>query len=116
TGAINGSNDKQIIAKLFADTPRVIEGVYERLEAMFLQGLSTGVTLVEDSENVGTGIRLDFGYYDANKFGVAAAWSGTSFKPFDDINKMMEKSGDDGNAITKILIDRVTLNKILETD
>jgi hypothetical protein len=30
--------------------------------------LSTGIALIEDTENVGTGIRIDYGYSDANKF------------------------------------------------
>ena len=34
-----GASDSQIIAKLFADTPRCISGIYEQNEAIFLQGL-----------------------------------------------------------------------------
>src|SRR5699024_7399342 len=47
----NNPTSSQIGAKLFQDTKRVINGVYERLEKMFLEGLSTGVTVVEDTEN-----------------------------------------------------------------
>src|ERR1700712_4812414 len=57
-----GGTDQQILAKLFADTPRVIGGIYERNEAIFLEGLLTGIALVDDSENVGTGIRVNYGY------------------------------------------------------
>src|SRR5687768_11864168 len=35
--------EAQFVAKLFADTPRVIGGIYERNEAIFLEGLSTGI-------------------------------------------------------------------------
>jgi len=117
-GAINGANDKLILQKLFEDTPKCIEGVYERLEYMFLQGLSTGVTSVIDTENVGTEVRVDFGYMTANKFGTSVVWSGnaSTAKPFDDINKMLIKAQQtDGNKIVKILIDRATLNNLLAT-
>jgi hypothetical protein len=109
------ATDAQILAKLFADTPKVIGGIYERLEAMFLEGLSTGLTLVEDTENVGTGIRLDYGFLTANKFGVATLWSNTAAKPFDDIEAVLEKARVDGNVITRALIERVAFNNLAKT-
>lgn len=109
------ATDAQILAKLFADTPKVIGGVYERLEAMFLEGLSTGLTLVEDTENVGTGIRLDYGFLTANKFGVTTLWSNTAAKPFDDIELVLEKARVDGNVITRALIERVAFNNLAKT-
>lgn len=108
-----GATEQQIIAKLFQDVPKVIGGVYERNEAMFLEGLSTGVTLVEDAENVGTGVRLDFGYRVANKFGVGVLWSDpTNAKPFDDIQKVIDKANLDGNTISSVLLDRATFNRL----
>lgn len=104
-----------ILAKLFSDTPKVIGGVFERLEAMFLQGLSSGVTLVEDTENVGTGVRVDYGYLSANKFTVDTLWSSTSAKPFDDIKVVLDKAAADGNTITKVMLDRDTLENIGKT-
>ncbi|QDK80837.1 hypothetical protein EXU85_20380 [Spirosoma sp. KCTC 42546] len=111
-----GASDQQIVAKLFADTPKVITGVYERCEEMFLRGLSTGVTLIEDTENVGTGIRIDYGYASANKFGVAVLWSSASTAtPFDDIQRILDKASADGNTITVCMLDRSAFNNLVNT-
>jgi len=113
-----GGTDSQILAKLFADTPKVIGGIYERLEEMFLMGLSSGVTLVEDTENVGTGIRLDYGFPSANKFGTAGAiWStsgGTGVTPFDDIAAVLAKVMTDGNSVNRVLLDQTTFNYMVD--
>ncbi|AUD00941.1 major capsid protein [Spirosoma pollinicola] len=106
-----GATDAQIVAKLFNDVVKVIGGIDERNEEMFLRGLSTGVTLIEDTENVGTGIRVDFGYYTANKFGVAVLWSSaTTATPDDDIKRVLAKAKADGNVITNIMLDSTALN------
>ena len=95
-----------VVQKIFEDTPRVITGVYERMEAMFLEGLSTGVALA-DSDNVGTGVRVDYGYLDANKFGVATQWANsTSALAIDDIEKVIRKATNDGNRIVKAYADK----------
>lgn len=113
SGATNG----QVIAKLFADTPRAIGAIYERNELIFLQGISTGLALVDDPENVGTGIRCDYQYKDENKFGVNVAWSDpATAKPLDDIKKVIDKAKQDGNTITKVLIDSNTLNQIADSE
>ena len=69
-----GVPEGDVIAKIFQDVPRVITGVYELMEKAFLQGLSTGVTLIDDNDNVGTGVQCDWGYFPANKFGVSMLW------------------------------------------
>ena len=108
--------NNQIITRIFEDVPRVIRGIYERNEFMFLQGLSTGVTSVIDSENVGTEVRLDFGYLNENKFGVAALWDNPdTATPLDDIQAVLEKATNDGVTVVRVLIDRVTKNKLLKT-
>jgi hypothetical protein len=116
--------ESDIVAKLFVDTPRVISGIYELVEKSFLQGLSTGVTVVEHNhaeegkDNVGIGIRLDFGYLDANKFGVVAEWANnpTTAKPLDDFRKIVKTAKNrDGNTITDVWMDDVTLDYMLQT-
>lgn len=109
------ASDTQLMAKLFADTPKVIGGISERNEAMFLEGLSTGVTLVEDSENVGTGVRLDYGYLAANKFGVTTVWSNTAATPLDDFQRVIDKAKLDGNNITRVQMDSTTFNYMVAT-
>jgi hypothetical protein len=108
-----GVSDAQIAAKIFNDVPKVIGGVQERVEEMFLRGLSSGVTLIEDSENVGAGIRVDFGYYSANKFGVNTLWTSTATSlPDDDIKKLLAKAQADGNTPTVVMLDATALNNM----
>lgn len=110
-----GGTEADVLSMLFTDTPKVIGGIYERNEAMFLQALSTGVTLVEDSENVGTGIRVDFGYLTKNKFGVAVVWSSTATsKPIEDIERVLAQAASDGNTITKVLMDKTAFNNFVK--
>lgn len=111
----SGAAEDVILARLFADTPKVIQGIYERLEAMFLEGLSTGVTVVEDAENVGTGVRLDYGYPTANKFGAKVVWSDPLSKPFDDIQRVLDKANADGNSVQRVMLDSATINNIAKT-
>jgi hypothetical protein len=104
---------QELLAKLFRDTERVITGQYETLEYMFLLGLSSGVTVLADPDNVGIGVRIDYGYLSANKFGAEGfIWSNASSKPFDDLNRMKEKAKADGNIITKFKMDRSTFNNL----
>lgn len=114
----NGSaSESQIVAKLFRDVDAVIGGGYERIEAMFLEGLSTGVTVVPDSENVGIGVRIDYGYQSANAFTSSIPWAtaGTAV-PFTDLQSMLDAAANNGDVITRILLDRATMNRIAATN
>lgn len=98
----------QILNKIFNDLPRCIEGVWERLEDMFLSGLSTGVAL--SSHNNGTGVRVNYNYLAANKFGVAALWDNKETStPLTDMQKVFDKALNDQNVITDIWMDDVAL-------
>lgn len=104
-----------ITSKIFADTPRVITGVMERLEYMTLRGLSHGVALA-DTENVGTGVRIDYGYLPANQFGVATLWSTpATATPIDDIAAVVEQAAQKGLNITKAYTNQATINAFLAT-
>jgi len=111
-----GATQSQIVAKLFRDVDRVIGGGYERIEQMFLEGLSTGVTVVPDSENVGLGVRVDFGYLAANSFTSSTPWSNPASTPFTDMQPMLDRAALQGDVITKILLDRATMNRIAATN
>lgn len=95
--------EQQILAKIFGDTARVISGVQERLEDIFQSELSTGVGIA--SENNGLGIRVDMGYADDHKFGVAKVWSDATATPITDIQKVFDKAYDDNNVITDMWVD-----------
>lgn len=99
-----------IANKIFEDTPRVIEAIYERIEGIFLSELSSGVGVSE--RNNGTGVRIDVGYLNENKFGVSQVWANNAATctPIDDIQKLMDKAMDDQNIITDVWADDTWLN------
>lgn len=100
-----------IANKIFEDTPRVIEAVYERIEDIFLSELSTGVGLSQ--ANNGTGVRIDVGYMADHKFGVGVLWSDVdNALPLDDIQQIIDKSIDDQNVITDMWLDDYALQKL----
>ena len=103
---------KTLVAKIFSDTPKVLLGIYEKLEFMFLQGLSTGVTLVDDDTNVGTGIRVNFGYPDSNKFGAVTPWSDPASKPIDDIKRVIKIAKAKGDNPAYLMMDEGTFDAL----
>ena len=106
----NDANKTQILAKLFQDAKKCTVGVWETLEYMFLLGLSTGVTSIEDENNTGTEVRIDYGYLDKNKFGVTTKWSDTSATPITDIVNVLEAASKNGVVPMYMLMDRGTWN------
>ncbi|MCZ4244973.1 major capsid protein [Pedobacter punctiformis] len=111
-----GNQESSIVQKLFQDTAKAITGIYEVLEMMFLQALSSGVTLIADTANVGLGIRIDFGYKAENKFGVSVVWSaGATGTPISDFNRVKDKADADGNSITTVMMDQFAFNNMLKS-
>lgn len=98
----------RIIDAIFADAPRTIDGVWERIEDLFLSELSEGVGVTQ--RNNGTGVRVDMNFYDSNKFGASKLWGESDSTPLDDIQKLVDKSIEDQNMITDVYLDDVALN------
>ena len=68
-----------------SDVPKVVGGVEETIEYMFLTGLSNGSVIVP-SDKAGVGIRADFGHPESQKFGVQIKYeTGSDPKALDDI-------------------------------
>ena len=105
-----GISEKEIVSKIFDDTVKAIMGINEKLELMFLQGLSTGVTLVEDENNVGLGVRVDYGYQASNKYGTTVKWSEANAKPIDDIKRVIKAAKAKGDIITTLMMDDATFD------
>lgn len=111
-----------IVPILFGSVADLWYGVLERNEATFLEGLSTGVALIEDKEhdedNIGIGIRLDYGYHKENKaVATGAVWSDkTNSKPLTDLRNMVERADDKGRAINYVLMDHHTLDDFLNSE
>jgi len=103
---------KALIAKIFADTTKSILGIYEKLEHTFLYGLSHGFALVDDDTNVGTGVRVDYGYKDANKFGVEKPWSDSTSKPIDDIKRVIKEAKAKGVVPSILMMDETAFDNL----
>lgn len=104
--------NKVIIEKIFNDAISCTMGIYEKVEYVFLSALSTGIALIEDTENVGTGVRIDYGYSDANKFGVVKAWSDAAAKPLDDIQRVIKEARSKGVSLKFMLMDQNTFDNL----
>ena len=110
--AATGATEKQIVQMIFDDLPRVISGIYERLEMMYLQGLSTGVGLTIDDKNTGVGIRVSYGYKDSNRYGVKVRWGKEGYVPISDIERVITKAYENGDVITTIALDKAAYNQL----
>ena len=105
----------QILLTMFSDLPRVIEGVYERIEDMFLAELSTGVAV--STRSGGQGVRINVGFDENNQFAVKAVWTDNkNSTPLDDIQKIYDKALLDQNAITDVYADDVALNNLYKSE
>ena len=101
----------QVIQNLFADLPRVIEAIYERLEDMFLSELSTGVGV--STRSGGTGVRIDVGFLEENQFKASVLWADIeNSTPLDDIQKIFDKALEDQNTITDVFADDAALTTL----
>lgn len=108
--------EAQFIAEIFADTDRCLAGVNEQLEKMFLEGLSSGVTVINDTQNVGLGIRIDYGYPASNQFGVTSLWSNPATStPIDDIENVITSASVRGDAPTVMWMNRATYNQFISS-
>ena len=104
----------RIVDTIFSDTPRCIEGIYERIEDVFLSELSSGIGLSQ--RNNGTGVRINMNFYEANQFGVAKVWSSSDATPLDDIQKIIDKSTSDQNTIIRAFADDTALQALYKND
>lgn len=105
-----GASETEIVVELFDDTKRALVGIEEQKEYLFLRGLSSGVALT-DSDNVGSGVRIDYGYLADNKAGVPVVWATiATATPISDIQAMIDKANDKGKTISFVMLDKTTLN------
>lgn len=107
-----GVSEAEIVKLIFEDEVKCTMGIYEKIELMFLKGFSSGVALVDDDTNVGTGIRVDYGYLQDNRFGVTAKWSDVTSKPIDDIKRIMREAQTKGDILKYMFLDSETLDNL----
>lgn len=106
----------EIVKKVFGQVKKVVFGIYERNEAMFLEALSTGQTLVEDSENVGLGIRVDFGIPESNRYNASKPWSDPTAKIVDDIKARIKAAKSKGKSSSVVMMDDVTASYVSDNE
>ena len=111
-----GKKEKELVKKLFQDAADGIKGIYERLDIMFLQALSTGVTVIDEENNTGTGVRIDFGVPKGNQFGVKAEWNKPTASPISDIDNILTNARNAGHVLKYIWFDKVTFNSFKAND
>lgn len=108
-----GAPLQRIIDNIFSDIPRSIEGIWERIEDMFLSELSSGVGV--STRNNGTGVRIDMNFFAENQFEVSALWSAANATPLDDIQAIFDKALADGNTITDAYADDTALQLLYKS-
>jgi hypothetical protein len=113
---MRGAAETEIVKAIFDDLGRCVTGIHERLEFAFLQALSTGEMLVDDDDNVGAGIRVNFGYKDGNRYGVTKKWGSEGYTPLSDIERVLTAAGDNGDTVTVIALDKAAYNQIRKSD
>ncbi len=102
----------QAIEKFFQDTPMVIGGQMELVESMFLELLSSGICELTNAETVGTGIRLDAGYLNKNKFDSDLPWTNVAATPITDLQQLIDEATADQKKIMTFMMDRPTYNRM----
>ena len=111
-----GQQEADIARRILDNVPKAINGIHTRVEIMFEQALSSGQILVE-GENEGTGIRVDFGYKDANRFhAVTAPWTTTATAtPLDDIRQLFDAASANSDSISDIYMSEAYFNLARKT-
>lgn len=99
---------KELIRKIFEDTKACILGIKESVEEAFLIGLSSGLTIIADQTNVGTGIRINYNIPESNQFGASIKWSDPEATPIDDIRRIRKRARNNGKIINTIWMDEST--------
>lgn len=108
TDEAKNAEKQRILTKLLNDGEACSVGIDEKNEANFLTALSEGVLLVEDEDNAGTGLRVNFGYLDDNTFGTIVK----GHVSYEDIENVKGKADRDGNTITTLMLSKSKLNEI----
>lgn len=106
-----GAEWANIANKLTSDPIACSVGIDEQNEANFLTGLSNGIVAVEDENNTGTALRINFGYLPENCFGVETQNELT----LDDIKRVLAYADNNGDTIITICIALSTYNKLRQT-
>ncbi len=105
----------QIIKKLADDPTFCAIAIDEQNEFTYLYGISNGIALVQgdqnDDQNTGIGMRVNYGYKEANIFRTAEPDTCDG----DDIQNVIDKADASGRTIAVAMISKSRLTKIRKT-
>jgi hypothetical protein len=102
----------ELAKKVFEDTNSCIYGIKELIEEALLIGFSSGITIIPDEENVGTGIRINYNIPESNQFGAEFKWDHEDAKPIDDIKRVLKKAKEEGEYPDTIWMDSEGVDKL----
>lgn len=106
-----GGNAQLISRKLANDPVACATGIDERNEYNFLFALSNGYVAIKDEDNPNALLRMDFNYFEDNKFG-----SSTKGEPvLEDILDILDKAREKGTNIQYIWISKATYDVLRRT-
>lgn len=109
--ALRKQKYQQILNRFADDGYACSYGIDERNEYNYLYGISNGVVLVESEDfNTGTGMRVSYGYSDANLFGLIGAEVGA-----DDIENVVSKADAKGVTFASAMLSKTLLTNIRRT-
>lgn len=114
-----GAEDEIVAGEVLSDVPAVIDAIDLNIEFALLRGFSTGVALIPDDENVGTGISVDYGYLPEHSFGVSVIWNtanAATSTPIDDIERVRAQAQTDGNQLLHMWMDRTAFNGFVASE
>ncbi|MCD8313423.1 MAG: major capsid protein [Bacteroidales bacterium] len=112
-----GTDEATIAGKIFDDASKAIKGIETRTEIMTLEGLSSGMALVDDDTNTGTGVRVSYGYLEKNTVHASAAkWGEDDATPIDDIRAMFDRAEAHGDVIGHVWISKKYFNLARKSD
>lgn len=98
----------EVLNRLYDDVDFCSVGIDEKNEYNFLYGFSHGIVVSEDLNNVGAGVRINFGYFESNTFGVIEEGHISR----EDIERLLDKADGDGNAPGYISLSEATYKKL----
>lgn len=107
-----GGQAQEIRRRLVQDPVFCSTGIDEQDEYAFLFGLSNGYVAVKDEDNPDALLRINFGYLDKNKFGVADVIEGLTIE---DLKNMKNKADAHGNTIIQFWIAKSTYDNLRKT-
>lgn len=106
---------RQIIKKLADDPTFCAIAIDEQNEFTYLYGISNGIVLVQgdvnDPQNTGIGMRVNYGYNPSNILHTAVADDCDG----DDFQRINDKVNEDGNTTQVAMISKALLDKIRKT-